>query len=611
MLNLRALTVSYGLWVVPAVASAQADSWMSAQQAFTRFDYAASLRYATQVLQKQPNHAEARRLAAKAARELGRFVDCLKFMSEFSNQQLMSDDIGLVGECAVRSRMTPRAQSLLNQQLQSADNRDIAAYWLGRQAYLKEEWASAEKFLSMVQIVPDRLEKERAKMLERLRDVLRQGSKPAPPAVAVEPAPQPTPQPVALPSVPQVQVSVPPAPTVRPSLPQKKKPAPPFRPTAPVEKTGGSFFANGGFRLTTDYAYTGNSVSLEPFSQSEYGKTYNSESIKKTKGGIGDVAGTIALHGGYGLRRRESDFFRIELVGAMELDATMASRTIWLYQPPTRLRYPLGAVGTSGRGLELGPVPEVRFSFGKNFEAELGTRFKLNVPDVGRARTLVDIHTLAVLKNDFAELQAGYVYDRYFVSGTSAFSGSNVLADFRVDGLGLFSLGAPPGYALFRYARYVAMPSPHVVRFMIMEGDFLEFNVAPRLQIADKWEAMAWFHWVRAKRRQYWSTADLQKYYRVSTLDTSSQTKETYEPTALYGNTSTEFSGSLTWDGPAGVEASFGAAYRMTRSNYVEFNPLDIEERVKNKSEPYRYQDLINRGGGTSVRVFASAGVGF
>lgn len=600
------------LWITLAAATAFAapSSFVMAQQSFARFDFANAYKHAAAALLQQPGNIEARRIAAKSAREMRNFAECLRIAQEIPLQKMEFEDVGCVGECSVNSTFSQRAQSILVRQMQSSENRDIASYWLGRQSYLREDYRGAEKLLAGIQILPDRLEKDRQKMLERIRDVLLAQTPKAPVAT---PPPK-----IAAPAVPPKPLV---SSTPEIDSPPKISPVPQPRPApqassgkqvdAPDGKVGQYAFLQGSFKLNSEISALRDTVSLEPFSQQEYEKNFDVTQIKNTNSILVDGGGTVSLRAGFGSRKRLEQDAKINFLGVFEFDGSMANRTIWLYQPTSRLKYPLGSVGVLGRGVEFGLVPELQIALGDNFESELGVRAKLNVPDTNRMRTLFDLHGMAAIKSERFRLESQYVYDRYFVGSRAGFAGHNLSLDFRANHLGIFGFGAPPGYALFRYARYVALSGKHIVRFMIMEGDFLEFNVAPRLRVSENVDVFFWYHVVQGSRRQLWSSKDVKSYYGITDVDLDALDYSSYEPTAMYTNLSSEFTLGTQWTKPNGMFLATGVGLRTTSARAQSFEPEDRALRQKNKNLPENYDSLINAGGGKMYRGYASFGFTF
>jgi hypothetical protein len=581
------------------------NTLLQAQNDFAKLDYASAYKSAEFVLAKQPANVEARRIAAKSARELEKYSECLKLSQEVPFARMDFEDVGLVGECSVRSVYTGQAHSILQRQLKSALNRDIAAYWMGTQLFLKNEFRSAEKLFSVVQVLPDRLEKERQKMLERIRAVLVAAvATPAPKPVAT-----PAPKPVATPAPKPVATPAPTVPPVSPVIAVTAASGSNGAPDSPEGKIGQYAFLQGAFHLHTEFSSMSNNVSLDAFTQTEFENGFSESSIKRVSESGFDAGGTISLRAGLGSRNRAGENSKWNALAAVEFDASMSNRSTWIYQPNSRLKYPLGSVGTVSRGVEIGLVPGLQIAFGDHFDVEVGARGKFNAPETNRNRFLLDFHSSAALKSGYARLETQYIYEQYFVEKNAVFSGHNALADFRFEKFGILSLGAPPGYSLVRFARYTALPSTQAVRFVVMEGDFWEINIAPRLRLTSDLEAVAWYHWVGGTRRQFWSAKDLKFYYGVSKLDNIAYDSALYQPTAVYNSVSREVVAGLQWNGPSHLFVFGGAGWRQTSASFQNFEPLDMAVRTAAGNAPERYEPLINSAGGTTLRVFVSLGL--
>jgi hypothetical protein len=577
-------------------ARAQTDSWVLAEQAMARLDYSAALKLSLETLAKRPQFIEARRMAAVASRELERYSDCLKYVMDIPATQLMSDDVGLLGECSSRGAVSQRVLSILQQQLANPDNAEMAGYWLGRHAYLREDYRAAERYLSPIQVLPDRLEKERQRMLERIRDVLR---------------PQPVPTVSPLPSTPQVRgpaVAPPVArPVAQPSLPigatRRSK-------NRNVERTGLYFDYDWYSGTGVDIGRMSKQVLLLPFTQTAYEESGKLSAIRDT-GSSGSVAkpyGELSLTGEVGVRR-EIPQAGVSYSGGLRtiVGGAASGRSFYLYSLPEEQPYPTLALGAPTRGFEARLEPLVTVEVGKIMELSVAGGARLNVARADRRRQIYSVEPTAEFKSDRVRLLGGYRYERiYGVDGYAGLRTATGYGDLQILNLGVLALRSFDGYPLIRFSTMRSSsttPSKEQLQFTVEEGDFFELNVVPRIRL-DRFEVFGWFRYRSEAKRHFWSAEDASNddLYNVDSLDEISKVRYFYWPTAFYEVRGQEFSGGVEWLPWNGLRVGAGVSSGLAQAYY---KPAAWNDR-RHQKDPSYYKKLIDESSEQWTRYFLS-----
>lgn len=529
--SLKSFIISLCIASLPMNAYSQrskgSESWIQAQQAFARLEYPAAFRYANDALRRDPGNIEARRVAAKSAKELEKYSDCLRIMGAMPVAKVTPDDVSLVGECSAASNYSPWTLNFLKQNAAIVANRDMANYWLGRYYYKKGDYAKANSFLANIVVLPARLEKDRTFMLSRIKDVLKSQSttnvQPATPSMGSQAVPQPAPPqppPVVLPlpqpppypsNVPEVFA------TPRPSHAEKERePRERSREKKDVATNGRSGYYNEASFLgrVTVTASQGSDV-LDTENQRKYDELSASGGEVKDEDFVNKLnknsqLGEARLGGALGYRFGSSDsrYFDLGVSGGLGMTASYY-RGAGFYDIPFEMPQPNTSLLQQNRGFGAYVEPILTWFPIKYTGVSGSIRFNRSWPSFSTEKGALTEQRYSVGlmgRIDPVAVDSGFTYLRLADrSGNLGLAGTDLWANVETKKIWYFSLRSFRGYPLVRYSvrQPLSTDVPAMAYYMQLQGSYLELNIVPRIHIQDNISIPIWYHSRSSNRRSY------------------------------------------------------------------------------------------------------------
>lgn len=599
-----------------AQSSKGVDSWTLAQQAYARFDYANAYRFALEALKASPQNTDARRVAAKSAREMHRYSDCLKLMNEVQAAQANLDDVGLVGECSSESSFSPWALSFLQKNTASETNRDVASYWLGCYYYARGDYPRAEKLLTNVSLLPERLDKDRVFKLGRLRDLVRATQSSTPPKKE-EPGAREPKTPVAK--------DPPPSAGTQSMPPVVRKSAARSRAVIGASRDGNVATANGWFATPSAALQSGVAIirgkatPLGPDDQAAYeatvlrqGSTNAAGSIESKNISVDDIFADSKVSGTAGYQTAPSERgSQFKAFAEIALSATFSKIYRPFYTPLFEYAKASEAARMPSRGWSTSLSMVTDYAVNSNFGGQAFVGIGQYYPSTrenhaaGRAG-----YSLRIGFEEY-DLRGGYTIEReQGKDGQVASYDEQISLDFQVGKIfGLFSFAAPPGYSLVRYSRYKPEGSSSIITYTMLEGRYWEFNFAPRVHFTDTLSLVTWYRYVIGSNRSYVSPT---KASDVRENGRKTGSWFAFRPTADFESTSSDWLVEAEWTAlrtppmlgvsgtPLVASVAGGLMMRRVATRYVE-----------NKLNNLNYYVLLDRAGENTVRTFVEARVQF
>jgi len=602
----------------------KADAFVAAQQAFARLDYQNAYKSALEALRTTPRNLEARRIAAKSAKELARNAECLKLMQPVPVASATTDDVGLVGECGALSAYTPWSLTFLQQSTSNSNNQDAANFWLGKFYYRKGDYSRAESFLAPVTVLPARLEKERAFMLERSRDVLKaqeptpeSDSEPA--SVSKEQGTSPLPAdapPASSATAPTMGAGSRKSPAASPST--TKQPVP--TQSAPAKQSAasrGSLRKNptaGGYVETTAYGALGVGVkrgSSVYFDPPEEQKAYD-DAINKT-GATGNATDKVNTRSDNAVEPYADAVVTVQAGFASALGSggqqsrfglevraggTGARQKLPFYSLAGESELPQYALRSLNSGWKISVGPFAEIATNRNFS--VGGKLGLSIIGPSFTGMLGSVDASGWAKLEFDAFEVRPVGRFSVLTGKDNKQGAWLQSygiDARVTRWGVFGFGAPEDHPLLRWTSIYPKGSENIVLFTQLEGNFLEFNLAPRLFLGEQFNLLIWYRYVSGSRRSYVSSS-LVKLLEAD----SARGNKPFPPTASYTSASTDYALEAEWLPTKAIAAAGGVLVRKSITQYSEGEAREGSAKSA---------DLLSSGGESWVRFFLEARASF
>lgn len=588
-------------WVLPAWADSLQDLWIRAQQAFSSRNLEETLDLVNDILRRSPNHGEARRMGAQAARDLGRFSECLRLIVRTPERAMLPSDVGLLGECSYENRELPRYGEFLRRQLRDPNNRDFAAFWLGKESFRDGRADLAREYLSLPAVLPQRLESERQELLRRLRS----GS------VGVR-----RPRTEAGEQVARVTSGEPQSGVALKSVRN------PYADPVAVRHQALQSFANvfwiGALDVRTDVGFetVGDEVRLDPFAQEAYERSrFQADSIYLSS--RAGPLGSATLDAVGGLHYRTSADGGMSLAGETRVNvaATAAQEKAWLYRPPHAPSYPDVTSWFPGRGWNLGLAQGGFLNFGRTFSLfgevsyDLGSNLSAGVMPVVSVEGGARLESREIR----AESRVGWMR-HYGADRRAGMEGMHWWLNVDFDGFARLAFRTPEGVPLVRFAQYAAIDggSRNVVNFLLHEGRFWELNFLPMWELSRQASLYFWFRQVLANERQFWSAAEVRENYGVDDVEQESSVPQARQPVAKYSQRTTTLSLGFRSMVLERLWLDIGVGYRRQTSAASDYAPDNIEQlRRAGRPTPAEFADLLSAGGHKAFVVFASSRLSF
>ena len=575
-----------------AFAAPRADSWTLAQQAFARLDYPNAYRYALEIIKSSPQNTEARRLAAKSAKEMQRYPECLRLMQDASLSQATTDDVGLVGECAALSQYTSWSLGFLQQNVNVSANHDIASFWLGRYFYRRGDYPKAEKTLRDVAVLPARLEKERVFMLERTREVLRATQ----PQSAVEKPGDDSNSGAGSSS---------PAPSTKAAAARDAKKDPQSRDSfkdasSKKDLNGLSFLANAQARAGYGL-FNGKSTPYGPDDQLEFesaSAAAAASAIKTTPLALNDLyvdarvsalAGFATPMGSQGMQLK----IGLEAIGGV----TQSNNIRPFYAPLGESVRPTQAVHIPAKGWSGSGGANAEFMLNRNLGVGGFAQYQVNSPGFKYLLTKILGEGYAKLEFDEFQIKPFANYSLEMGSDSKrAGLGMQWGTDFKIARIGFFGLSSPTGYPLVRYSRYQPIGrTKSVILFTQNEGGFWELNLAPRVYINDAFNVLSWYRYVSGSKQSY--VAGAKRSYVIK-----EGSYRLFQPSSDYNSVASDWTTELEWTPHKNFSVGVGVQMRKLVTTYAEESDLDNTQQ---------YSVLLDKAGETYNRYFVEARIQF
>lgn len=550
------------------------DSWVAAQQAFARLDYQTAYRLSQEIVSRNPRHFEARRMAAKSARELEKHGECLNLASGLPPASVTNDDVGLVGECAWSSQFPAWVLTFLQQNMTVVEHRDMAQYWLGKYHYRRSEYTKADGYLTPIAALPARLEKDRQFMLSRIYELGIQGSSSAHPANAnTQPSISPTPNSANQP--------------VRRDVPFYQGLA---------SSTEGWFLAPD-LRVRSYFAASqGKDVPIDAAHQVEYEQKLKSaptdgdaaeQVLEKSDNPSLNRFGALLNLGvsvGYRTAALETNQF---VQGAIVVNAgvnganwndgyfTFANDMPYAQQPLW--------VANKGYGIRGGLALDA--SLNKNFSAGAKATISRVFPAFkSQAIAFVqDYSGEARFQSKYVNVRAGGGYKRIASKhGRTMLVVYDGYAD--VEATTPFYVGFRnfERYPLFRYSLQSSLTNQtnEILFFSQMGGSFLEFNVTPRAQLNAASSLFLWFRVVSESALTYYSP---EKAATAEKLELDFGSDHLLRPSATYKATRTEMSVGYEWQQQSRLNIISGLTLSTRKSTFQSGDDDAASENERDK----------------------------
>lgn len=525
-----------------APAAPKNDSWVAAQQAFARLDYQTAYRLSQDVASRNPRNFEARRMAAKSARELEKYGECLNLASGLPPASVTNDDVGLVGECAWSSQFPAWVLTFLQQNMAVVEHRDMAQYWLGKYHYRRSEYTKADGYLTPIAALPARLEKDRQFMLSRIHELGIQGSSSTQPTNPnTQPAIAPTP------SQPLNPANLP----VRRDVPFYQR----------LASSTEGWFLTPDLRVRSYFsASQGKNVPIDPEHQVDYEQKLKTtppdeegaeKVLEKSDNPSLNRFGALLNLGvmaGYRTAALETNqYFQAAIVanagvnGANWNDGyfTFADELPYAQQPLW--------VANKGYGVRGGVALDA--SLNKNFSASAKATIARVYPAFkSQAVAFVqDYGGEAKFQSKYVNVRAGGDYKRLASKhGRTMLTVIDGYADIEATTPFYVGFRNFERYPLFRYSMQSSINSftDEILFFSQMGGSFLEFNITPRAQLNTASSIFFWLRLVNESDLTYYSPS---KATSASDLELKFGSEELLRPSAKYNATRTEMSAGYEW----------------------------------------------------------------
>jgi tetratricopeptide (TPR) repeat protein len=513
---------------------------VQAQAFFARLDFQNTYKYALEALRKDGQNIEARRLAAKAAKELEKYPDCIRLVAGIPQGQIRSEDVGLLGDCSADAPASPSLLNFFQQNLQVPDNRDMASYWLGRNLYRKGDYTKAESYLKRSVALPERLEKERTFMLDRIRDV--KGA------------------------------SKPPMPVQTPNKPPLKNPNSNAQSgTTKGDEPAGFFFRPSATGSLISGSTQNRRVPLEPGTQDAYELNSEAELIKNSSTNKADVGASLRAEADLGFRSAKTAKGAMTRIGIeVGADAAAGATEQRFYLSQDQGVRPVDFIPLTRKGWSVGVRPFLLYDVNSNFSLEGGAGFNLMSTNFKRNYSNVLGEVLLKIGFDNIVISGGYMYEAIAAKdGRRGSVGFQWKSDFRIGQTGFLSLESPQGYELLKFSRYGTQDSEDVVFLTQAEGSFWEINLAPRVHFSDSLSFLTWIRYVYATSRSFVSG--------VTARIVEDQKKLLFRPNAEFSSSSTETTLALEWDPMEALTLSAGSYIRRFSTTYTEDEITDVK----------------------------------
>ncbi len=530
------------------------DKWNLAQQAFARFDYTFALRYATETLAGNPQNSDARRIAAKSAKELRKAGDCLKLMSDAPIANIISDDMNIVGECASLSSFSPWALNFLQKNSASDNNRDSANYWLGWYFYSRGDYPRAEKLLSNIALLPERLEKDRQFKLGRIRDITRAAAPPqAQPSQSTQPLPI-LPQQLPFKNLDETASSS-----------QKTSRRTPVN--KPATQRDHNLISPGWFALTLGGGEIGiaiargRAINIGPNEQLDYetelnkpGGTFASASpaVKSVVVSVDDLFADVKIAEQVGYLTSASDKgIQTKIALDLGVAATQSKNYSSFYIPLDENPRASESARQASKGWGALSNINLDLALNHNFSLLSKAGYGIYTPALSDAQSVLRLDLGAKLNFDEYEIKGAYrVEKENGKDNLTAGYNAQYSFDLAVSRLSFFSFFAPPGYSLFRYTKSqpvesAAKASSSIILYEMHEGYFWEMNIAPRVNVGESLSFMTWYRYVSGTNRSYVS-AKTTTAVRDAAQKTGSY--RTFRPSAEFESVSSDLTLEANWN---------------------------------------------------------------
>ena len=583
------------------------DKWILAQQAFARFDYTSALKFAVETLAGNPQNSDARRIAAKSAKELRKPGDCLKLMSDAPLANIVSDDMNIVGECASLSNFSPWALNFLQRNSASDNNKDSANYWLGWYYYSRGDYPKAEKLLSNIALLPERFEKDRQFKLGRIRDITRASA-----SGSTQPPPI---QPQQIPQKKSDETSLSTQKTPR-RTPVNK----------PVTQRDHNLITPGWFALTLGggeigvAVARGKAIKIGPNDQLDYetelnkpGGTFASASpaVKSSVTSVDDLFADVKISEQIGYLTNASDKgIQTKIALDLGVAATQSKNYSVFYIPLAENSRASESARQASKGWGALSNLNLDLALNHNFSLLSKAGYGIYTPALSDAQSVLRLDVGAKLNFDEYEIKGAYrVEKENGKDNLTAGYNAQYSFDLSISRLSFFSFFAPPGYSLFRYTKSqpvesTAKASSSIVLYEMHEGYFWEMNFAPRVNIGDALSFMTWYRYVSGTNRSYVSGKTA-----TAVRDAAQKTGSyrTFRPSAEFESVSSDLTLEANWNFLKSsflnpnvflMDLSTGIVLTRKSTRYIESKIPSINGLP--------YSALIDKGAENSTRYYGS-----
>ena len=605
-----------------AFAQKKSDPHVAAAQAISKFDYQNAYKLAMEGLKSQPQNLETRRIAAKSAKELQKPGDCLRVMSVFASASsaVKLEDVQLIGECGSGAEFPAWTLSFLSSQANNnsnANTKDAASYWLGKYHYRRSDYTKALEFLTSVNLLPARLEKDRQFMMERSKEVVASLAKET--QTAEERPPQPTRAQTAqrLPAPPRTSSQNSETPS---ALRQNQGPAAGADPSSNAgfsspEPQNGWVVRTSVFADLEVFTQRGSSVLIGAGQQKPYEVQLNTPRPGDAVGKIETTEYKGMEFNGQGLVKFGTYYLwnpspldakttPNHWAFKTQLSASQASLTSVfgesLYADPGQSQHPSQSPHQTQKGWSIGLGSELFLRPLKNLKIEVDSTPALASPSWKGTTALFPGSLKLSVKMGLAEVALKTKGTLLFGKNkqVGAWS-SETSVDVGLQKVGFLSIRNEPDYPLFRWTRIRPKGSDLVVQYTTMEGDFYEFNFTPRFHLTDILEVAFWYRYTTSTKQSYVGSADKES---IENQGNNSGSWELFRPTAEYTAASNDYALIAKWELKKNISLLAKAVVRKSISQYYE---------AKDGVENLNYAGLLDRAGDDWTRFSIGAKLEF